>query len=174
MPAGSIEIRPASPGDLSGIHDLATRVLPPTYVSTGLLEADEIQSLIDGFWSPEYFGSVLEGDGLLWIADRAGSVVGVAEVARYGDTDAILWKLYVATELQGHGLGTRLLAAIGAHLWNGTERWFTEYVTGNHAAAAFYAKHGFRFDREEPDNRPDVDATYTWCVRDAMTPIGLP
>ena len=172
-PAGSVEIRPATVGDLAGIHDLALRVLPPTYVSTGLLSAEEVRRMIDAFWSPEYFSSVLHENALLWIAENYGSVVGVAEVARLGEAEAVLWKLYIDRELQRRGLGAQLLEAVGASLWSGTERWFTEYVTGNQTAAAFYAKHGFEFDRVEPDERPDVDATYTWCVRDAAAPIGL-
>ena len=87
--------------------------------------------------------------------------------------DAVLWKIYLDTHLQRQGLGGRLLADVVAHLWPGTQRLFTEYVTGNDKAAAFYARHGFEFDHVESDNRPDVDVTYTWCVRSASEPIHL-
>ena len=97
--------------------DLAERVLPPTYVDTGLLAPAEIESLISGFWSADYLGSLDDG-GLLWVAEQDGSVVGIAEVGRLGDGDAILWKLYVDAELQGNGIGTRLLAAVQGELWS--------------------------------------------------------
>ena len=172
LPAGSGEIRPATEGDLGGIEALARRVLPPTYVDTGLLEESEVESLINGFWTPNYFSTVL-GDGLLWVVKADGVVVGAAEVARAGETDAVLWKLYLDIHLQRKGLGSRLLAAVASDLWPGTRRLLTEYVTGNQPAASFYARHGFEFDRVEPDTRPDVDATYTWCVRDAAAPFNL-
>ncbi len=173
LPAGSGEIRPATDGDLAGIEALAERVLAPTYVHTGLLGATEVRNLIDGFWTAEYFSSVLGGNGLLWVAATAGQVVGAAEVAQFGESDAIMWKLYVDTHLQRQGLGSRLLAGVASDLWPGTQRLFTEYVTGNEPAAAFYARHGFEFDHVESDSRPDVDATYTWCVRSATDPIHL-
>ena len=159
--------------DVAEIHDLAGRVLPPTYVDTGLLPAAEVQNIIENFWSSEYLSSILEDGAVLWVAEAAGSVVGMAEVGRLGEADAVMWKLYVDPDLQQRGLGSLLLAAVDTHLWSGTQRLFTEYVTGNDVAAAFYAKHGFVFDHVEPDNRADVDATYTWCVRDAAYPVDL-
>ena len=171
--AGSVEIRPATEGDLAGIEALAERVLPPHYVHTGLLDTAEVQNLIDGFWTRKYFMSILGGDGLLWVAVADGDVVGAAEVGRLGEGDAVLWKIYLDAQLRRHGLGGKLLAAIGSDLWPGTKRLFTEYVTGNQPAAEFYARHGFEFERVESDSRPDVDVTYTWCVRSATEPIDL-
>ena len=174
LPAGSTVIRPATEDDLAGMEALAERVLPPTYVQTGLLESTEVQRIIDGFWTVEYFSSVLGGDGLLSVAEADGRIVGMAEVGRLGEADAVLWKLYLDAHVQRQGLGSRLMAAVATRLRPGTVRLLTEYVTGNEPAAAFYARHGFEFDHLELDSRPDVDATYTWCVRDAVDPIDLP
>lgn len=163
--SSTVRIRPARAADVDAIAAIGREVLPATYVDSGLLPGDEVQTLLETFWSAEYFASVLAGDGSLFVADTAGWVVGMAETGRLSDADAVLWKLYVIERFRGTGVGSALLAEAEASLGADVERLVVEFVTGNDAAAGFYAAQGFAADRIEVDRRPGVDASYTWLAR---------
>ncbi len=163
--SSTVRIRPARAADVDAIAAIGREVLPTTYVDSGLLPAEEVQALLDTFWSAEYFASVIEGDGGLFVADTAGWVVGMAETSRLSDADAVLWKLYVIERFRGTGVGGALLAEAEASLGPDVERLVVEFVTGNDGAAAFYAALGFEPDRIEIDRRPGLDASYTWLAR---------
>ena len=79
--------------------------------------------------------------GRLQVAQRAGAIVGVAEIA-LADGEASLEKLFVIPEAMGCGVGSMLFTwAVAACRQGGARRMVIE---ADPDAAAFYSKHGAR------------------------------
>ncbi|MBK0330292.1 GNAT family N-acetyltransferase [Brachybacterium sp. MASK1Z-5] len=157
-----IEIRPASPGDVEAIRDFGADVIPAHYGP--IIGEDAAQGQVDRWWTRDAIErSVFQGHHVVAIA--AGRIVGVAERGRHG-RDHVLYKLYLAPEARGHGLGPRLVDSIIEQLPVGTERLLTEHFAGNTRAAAFYAREGFVEDHIEPHPSGDVAQDTVWRVRD--------
>ena len=83
------------------------------------------------------------------VARRAGRLVGFVFGALQHDSDWFIGRLMVAPDLQGAGLGRRLLAEIESAAPPEAVR--SVLVTGSESAAnqAFYARHGFRVVGED-------------------------
>lgn len=83
--------------------------------------------------------------GLALVAEREGEIVGFA-AAEYAawNRRAILWHLYVAPELRGNGIGTRLLERVDDYARDvGARCLWVETQNTNYPAVRFYLRSGF-------------------------------
>jgi GNAT superfamily N-acetyltransferase len=92
-----------------------------------------------------------------WVADAAGTIVGVLVLK-----GQFVEQLYLAPDWRGRGIGDRMVALAKAHRPEGLQLW-TFQVNG--PARRFYERHGFRpvehtdgADNEERE--PDI--RYAW------------
>lgn len=141
-------IRPAAPGDVAELSALARRTWADAF-GDGVSAEDEALELEQGR-SERYFAEALREKTIL-VAVEAGVLLGYAQlgdvdipevVARAGDRE--LHRLYVDTELQGRGLGRRLLEAALAHpRLAGAERVFLQVWERNERAVRLYESVGF-------------------------------
>lgn len=129
-------IRAARAEDVPALADLARRTWLDAFGATVSPEdaAAEAESR-----SEERFRATLEQRTIL-VAEENGAVVGYVEF-----DDVELCRLYVETELQGHGIGRALLEAALAHprLTN-APRVVLQVWDENTRAVALYESVGFR------------------------------
>jgi putative acetyltransferase len=85
-------------------------------------------------------------NGQMWVAERAGAVVGSLAVAPNQDPGVFeLFKVYVAVSERGRGLSARLLERAVAFARAGGGRRLALWSDSRFARGhAFYLKHGFR------------------------------
>jgi ribosomal protein S18 acetylase RimI-like enzyme len=137
-------IRPATAQDVPALRALGIRTWRATY--EGLLPDAVVAGGVEEFWN-EYSLGAAAGSERLLVAFKDGVPVGVAEFDRVDAVRTAIWKLYVAPEAQGRGIGVMLLERVLATA--GTPEVRVEHDARNAAAAAFFAKHGFAVDAVE-------------------------
>jgi GNAT superfamily N-acetyltransferase len=89
-----------------------------------------------------------------YVWEESGRILGLLSMGTTADTDKAgafeLWRIYLAVEAQGRGIGGQLLAFAEQ---TAREQGYTEIViwafSGNTRAIRFYQKHGYRADKEE-------------------------
>ena len=137
-------IRPASEQDVPALRALGIRTWRATY--EGLLPDALVAGGIDEFWNDYSLGAAARS-GRLLVAFKDGVPAGLAEFDRVDGARTAIWKLYVAPEAQGRGIGVLLLERVLATA--GTPEVRVEHDARNAAAAAFFDKHGFAVDAVE-------------------------
>jgi len=106
----------------------------------------------------------------VFVAERDGDVVGFAAGNRLGEPklgfDAELTAIYLAQDVQRHGLGRRLVGTIAAErASHGASGMIVWVLAGNKNARAFYEALGAGLVVEQPfdwDGMPLVEAGYGW------------
>ena len=115
--------------------------------------------------APRWFGEEVVGHKEIWVAERAGSVVGLLVL----DT-AFLDQLYVRPDDWGEGIGTALLELAKALRPAGFDLWVFEV---NAPAIALYERHGL-VPVERTDGAANVerapDLRYRWTPVEAAPP----
>ena len=135
-----VVVRGAVGDDLGGVLSVGHRtwlatyepIAGPEYVAMGLAK----------WWTKDVVThSIRKGRTL--VAEKAGEVVGVATFGTQDDA-FVLWKLYVLPDHHGHGIGSRLMAAVVERAREaGQDRITLSHMEGNEQAARFYTRHGF-------------------------------
>ena len=152
-------LRLATLDDLFRIRNFARQVVGPYYASVGLGEFGEIQ--VREYWdSPGQEEAVRERRVL--VAEIGAQFAGVAEFGELDD-DAVLWKLYVAEQYRGTGLGGRLIDLTERHQPPDVTTLTLEHAAENVAAAGAYTALGFEVDRTEAGD--DTTDQIVWCRR---------
>jgi len=112
-------VRPAEPGDIPALADLARRTWTDAF-GWSVSDADQAAEL-ETQRSPAYFEEALRAYTIL-VAEQEGRMVGYVqfgdvEIAGVdaGPGDQELHRLYVDTELHGGGVGRTLMDAALAH-----------------------------------------------------------
>lgn len=107
----------------------------------------QLQALLDqhSFWATGRSSAdlyrMLEGSAAAVSAWQGQQLVGFGRASSDGIFRAVLWDVVVATELQGQGLGRKIVESLCAHPeLQGVER--TYLMTSN--SAGFYTQLGFR------------------------------
>src|SRR3954469_5485031 len=93
----------AGPDDGAGIWRFGETPLRPHY--TPLIGAEAADAQVRHWWNETAIGSAVSA-GLVVVADAGGQVVGVGQRGRSG-ADHVVYKLYVAPDHRGAGLGPR-------------------------------------------------------------------
>ena len=137
-------IRPATAEDVPALRALGVRTWRATH--EGLLPGALVARGIEEFWN-EYSLGAAARSGRLLVAFKDGVPAGLAEFDRVDDVRTAIWKLYVAPEAQGRGIGVMLLERMLAAA--GTPEVRVEHDASSASDPAFLAKHGFAVDAVE-------------------------
>ncbi len=141
-------IRQANLTDIDGIRAVGVAAWYDTYAK--FLPTAYIEWALAKWWTPETLARYITSDQfIVLVVEQDDEIVGMAHAQLKPNNTAILWRLYVARPHRSHGLGTHLLKEIEARLPAGTRALFIEHYQQNKRAAAFYAVHGYKFDRLE-------------------------
>lgn len=167
-PDAQIALRAAVADDALCLSVLAMQVFLDTYATQGIRPAIA-REVLAGYTEAVFARAIGSADERLWVAERAGHLVGFAQVtvgamhelAPAGAASELL-RLYVQEPFTGRHVGSRLLAQAerlaaeaGSQLL-----WLTPWVH-NHRALRFYASRGyldcgltwFRSEGESHENR---------------------
>jgi ribosomal protein S18 acetylase RimI-like enzyme len=143
-----VRIRPARPGDVPALADLARRTWSDAF-GHGVGPTDEAVELEEGR-SESYFAAALREKTIL-VADADGLLVGYVQFGTVGIPDVEvrpgdqeLQRLYVETALQGQGLGRTLMEAALLHpRLAAARRIFLQVWNANERAVRLYESFGF-------------------------------
>ena len=145
--ADTFEIRLASHGDRPAIDEFASIAVHDTY--DPLVDDSYADELLAEWW-----GSALDPDiaaDLVHVAvEASGRVIGFLHLGEH-DNLPIIWKLYVAPERRGSGIGPRLIDAAIARLPSSTPQLLVEHITANTRVGHFYDREGFVVERIDSD-----------------------
>lgn len=156
-----VVIRLADEHDLDDIAAFGAAVVPCHYEP--IIGRAAAHQQVERWWTRERLATALS-NGVVLVAEHDGDLIGVAEVGAW-EGDPVIWKLYLASGHRGRGIGRALLRAAIAELPRSATRVMVEHVAGNHRAAAFYEREGFRHLRTEPAASGDPAAATVWRVR---------
>lgn len=142
-------IRPARSTDAASLSELATRTWSDAFGES--VSPDDEALLLTETRSEAYFIDALRESTIL-LAEDKGALLGYAQ---FGDVeiseievrpgDQALHRIYVDTDLQGRGLGRRLMKAALQHpRLAAASRIFLTVWERNERAIALYASLGFR------------------------------
>lgn len=144
-------LRPAVAADALCLSVLAMQVFLDTYATSGIRPAIA-REVLSGCSLASFEFALLDPATRLWVAERAGHLVGFAQVtlgaahplAPAGEP-AELQRLYVQEWFTGRGVGRALLeqAERGAAQAGATVLWLTHWVH-NQRALRFYARRGYQ------------------------------
>jgi GNAT superfamily N-acetyltransferase len=144
-----VQVRPAQRDDIDTTADVFVASFRGLTFLPTLHSDDEIRA-----WIRE----VLVPGHEVWVAERAGAVVGLAALS--GD---LLGHLYVHPAAQGGGVGLALLDLVKRERPGGFRFWVFQRNTG---ARRFYERHGCRLveltDGSGNEER-EPDALYAWA-----------
>ncbi len=135
----TVHIRPAVLSDIGAIREIARIAWHHTYEN---LIPEPIRHQ---FLSVAYSDEMLKrrmGESIFLVAEAKGKVSGFIQVTEKEGT-AVIDAIYVFPELQGQGIGTKLLAQTSEKLKNLNE-WTVEVESGNETGIRFYKARGFQ------------------------------
>lgn len=155
-------VRDAERDDVLAICQFGAAVIPPHYAP--LIGMDAAEEQVRQWWNETCIDEAV-AEGLVVVAEAAGQLVGVGQRGRYG-VDHVVYKLYVAPQHRGRGLGPRLLDALTRQLPISAERLHIEHFAANERAAAFYERAGFAVQRIEASPTGDPGRAVVWRARD--------
>ena len=143
-----IEIRMARKEDLMLVRSLALIIFPVTY--EGIVEAVQIDYMMDLFYSPENLVSQFESGQNFLIIYADGRPSGYASYTRLNtEGDFKLNKIYIDNRLQGKGLGRILLNDVISRVKSSGGQYLQLNVNRFNKAVGFYKNLGFSVKKEE-------------------------
>lgn len=148
MTSDEVIIRPATDSDAEATANMWLRSRTIALPTVRLGHSDEE---VRG-----WFRTVVIPQHDTWVADAAGTIVGVLVLS-----DQFVEQLYLAPDWRGRGIGDRMVALAKAHRPDGLQLWTFQV---NRPAQRFYERHGFRaVERTNGDNEErEPDIRYAW------------
>ncbi|MGW7934119.1 N-acetyltransferase family protein [Staphylococcus xylosus] len=132
------EIRRATPDDVVGIRDVATKAWYNTYLN--IYAAKTVNELLAASYNGQHLLKRLE-DQLFLVVEEDNEIIGFATFI-YG-TELFLSAHYVRPSWQHHGYGSKLLTE-GLNYFEGEyDEVFLEVDNKNDEAVSFYEQKGF-------------------------------
>lgn len=165
----TVEVRRAQPEDIAGMRHVLVTTWHATYDELyGRERVDEIT----GRWhAPEVLGAQLsDAMRVCLVALTYGTIVGTAAISRSCGGAVRLDRLYVLPSHQGNGIGTALLDAVIAASPVAASI-DLEVEPANHAAIAFYERHGFEVTGQTTDCGGQGDGIPATKMVRPMAPI---
>ncbi len=144
LDVGPVDLRPLVPSDFGKLQTLALRCWLATY--QGLLSESYIQDFVEHAYHPITLEQALTRPGsAFWVVqDQTGELIGFAQVL-IEQRSALLVRLYVAPEWQGHGLGWNLWQMVLAKMRTAKVTTCTLTVLQtNRRAIQYYERIGFK------------------------------
>jgi ribosomal protein S18 acetylase RimI-like enzyme len=140
--AGRVETRDAGVDDVRGIQNVVRTTWDHTYRES--IPDGVRKEFISQAYSEDSIRHRMEANVFL-VASHNGSVVGFADFRSRSSTEVELAAIYVLPELQGRGIGTRLLQA-GIGRFPLSKSLVLQVEQDNTRAQRFYEAHGFRHE----------------------------
>lgn len=153
----SVRVRLAEAGDVAGIVNFGSTVIPPHYAPILGIAAAQAQL---AWWTFERMASAVTA-GRVGVAVAGEHITGVVETGELAGEE-VIWKLYLDSEFRGHSLGVELLRNAIVALPVGTDHVLVEHFAGNARAGAFYQREGFAVVKTEPASSGNVRAGVVW------------
>ncbi|UOQ48997.1 GNAT family N-acetyltransferase [Gracilibacillus caseinilyticus] len=141
-----IKIRKAVPDDITAIQKVASFSWHETY--SGLIPEAIQDKFLANAYSDEFMRKRVE-QTILMVAEINEEIVGFANAFTKGNI-AELSAIYLYKEMQGKGIGTKLLTALLHELKTFSEI-YVEVEKGNLVGELFYAAKGFTVVKEYED-----------------------
>ena len=144
-----MEIKKTGCEDIALIQEIGATVYWSTYPA--ILGEEQVQYMLRKFYNPEALADQMLRGHSFWMVFIDGAP---AAFTSFSETDkgAGTWhlqKIYILAEMQGKGIGRRLLKEVAEHCRkNGGQR-LQLNVNRYNRAKEFYEKLGFRVIREE-------------------------
>ncbi|MFC4737146.1 GNAT family N-acetyltransferase [Bacillus daqingensis] len=144
----SHHVRPMTSDDIPSVQEVAVRSWKDTY--EGIIPEASQERFLQAAYSTERMELRLERSRL-FVAEEEGRVVGFISTTNVNEEGkAMLGAIYLLPEVQGNGIGTKLLdAAISA--LSELQELYVEVEKDNRSGKAFYDAKGFTFVREYDD-----------------------
>ena len=143
-----LEVKAAGRDELWQVRELAIRIFPPTYKD--IVEQEQIDYMMDIFYTPENLVKQFEGGQNFLILYHDGEAAGYASYTRLNATgDYKLNKIYMDRNLQGIGLGRKLLKDVITRLKASGGKTLQLNVNRHNKAVGFYRNMGFIVRKEE-------------------------
>ena len=140
----NVEVRPATPDDLSGVLGVFLGCWRESY--RGILPASAIDAMTDERAEALWRRVLADPVGEVLVAERDGEVVGLTRYA-VSDGEAAVHSLYVSPRTHGGGVGTALLSAAGEALRAAGADAATLWVfAANAPSIGFYESRGWHTD----------------------------
>ena len=140
-----VRLRPATPDDVAGIHQVCADAWRDTF--TGLVATERIEQIIAQYYNPERLRAELtapDGQPGWLVADEGGTVVGAVRGGMVEPAAGEIFQLYVAPSRQRRGIGTRLLQAMtDRQLAQGAREQWVSVLRGNPKGLPFFEVRGF-------------------------------
>ncbi|MGN7388379.1 GNAT family N-acetyltransferase [Sporosarcina sp. SAFN-015] len=148
-----ILVRKARIDESKTLADLLSRCQWFTYGE--LFSEAYIERLIEKYYNVERIKQEVTLIDKNWhgyiVAERQGNILGVIGGGMRDEVDGEIYVFYVAPEMRGTGIGSRLLdfyTKIQKHTYGATRQWVS-VAKGNMYGIPFYEAKGFSFEREE-------------------------
>lgn len=134
-------LRPMEPGDAAPVSAMIGRVLLEVNSKDYTLAA--LKQFVD-FYSPEEVARIPLRGGHSYVAEQDGEIVGCASICPFEREDeSIVEAVYVRPDLEGWGVGRRLMEALEAdELFRRTRR---TVISSSITAHSFYKKLGYDY-----------------------------
>jgi ribosomal protein S18 acetylase RimI-like enzyme len=159
-----VQFRPAVTADVPAIVAFGDAVIPRHY--SPIIGANAAQAQLD-WWTPERFNEAID-TGRVQLATVGNQIVGVVETGQMGG-EQVIWKLYVAPDVRGQGLGVKLIDHAISALPEETDHVLLEHFEGNSDAARFYEREGFEITGRDV-NGSNPNASVVWRRRELQRP----
>lgn len=160
--------RKADEADIALIIELAMQVWPQTY--TPILGPEQVDYMLNKFYSRDALAvQMREQQHTFVIAYADERPVAFASYAELGDSVFKLHKIYIASDVQGQGIGKQLLAYIVDNVKAaGAKALQLNVNIHNSSAKAFYQKTGFEHVGDE-----DIDIGSGYFMNDNILQLAL-
>lgn len=149
-----VNVRAVQPGDAAALRLLRLEALQNNPEAFG---EDYEQALERPYsaWEEQVQKNQGDGDGVIYVADHEGQLVGMAGVARHTASkmrhSATVWGVYVQPGWRGHGIAqTLVMSCCGWARGKGLTMLRLGVITANRAAIHCYESRGFRAYGVEP------------------------
>lgn len=138
-----VSIRTATADDAAGIAHVHVESWRTTYVG---IVPDEYLAGLDETLRVKLWKERLSTNSVVLVAERAGKVVGFADAGRIREPvetcDAELYALYLLREIQGRGIGSRLLKTAAEEMEKQGFHGMAVWVLERNPSRNFYERNG--------------------------------
>ena len=156
-----IEIFPATSDHLSTIKDLAYRIWPATYGE--ILSEKQLAYMLELFYNEKALQQNIDDNHNFILIQENNKIVGFADYESHYKNESVtrIHKIYVLPEMQGKGIGKKLIQFIENKALENDDVKLSLNVNRFNKAKDFYESQGFEVAFEE-----DVQLDFGYLMED--------